>query len=298
MLEFIGGIVMALGGSAPGVSGGTIAFLMGFFDEMIRSVNAFVSKGISKEERKRAFFFILRLGIGYVIGLAAATFLITEFFKEHIYPVCSLFIGITLFSLPLVIYEEWQTLKNKALQALWIIPGAAIIVGITLLSQSGLFDTSSNAAQIALAFPAGILSACAMIMPGISGAAIFFIFGLYTPIFDSLRAIVQFDFSVLPLLLSLGAGVVIGLLGVVKGVRWLLDNKRPATIYAILGMMVGSLYSIWIGPSTVDVTPKYEILSFDTFNWLFFFIGALLIAIFEGLKLFFTARAEKKKNVK
>ena len=91
MLEFIGGLLMSLGGSVPGVSGGTIAFLMGFFDEMLNSVNTFLSK--KSTQKKKSFFFLLRLVGGYLLGLALATFLIKRFFAEHIYPVSSLFLA-------------------------------------------------------------------------------------------------------------------------------------------------------------------------------------------------------------
>ena len=127
MLEFIGGLLMSLGGSVPGVSGGTIAFLMGFFDEMLNSVNTFLSK--KSTQKKKSFFFLLRLVGGYLLGLALATFLIKRFFAEHIYPVSSLFLGVTLFSVPLIVKEEFGTLKGKFKEALWILPGVAAIVG-------------------------------------------------------------------------------------------------------------------------------------------------------------------------
>ena len=290
MLELIGGIVMGFGGSVPGVSGGTIAFLMGFFDEMIDSINAFVSKG--SQNRKKAFFFLLRLGIGLVIGLIGATLLITAFFEAHIHAVSSLFIGVTLFSVPLVIYEERQTLKGKYLQALWILPGAALIVGIVLLASLG-FNVSSNVLQIVMAFPAGIFSACAMIMPGISGASILYIFGLYTTFYNDVHAFLKFDFSGIVFLIVFGVGMLVGALGVVKGIKWLLSNRRASTIYAILGMMLGSIYSIVVGPSTLD--PPQANIDFSNFNWLFFAIGALIIAAFEGLKLLIEKKKAKKK---
>ena len=280
MLEFFGGLVMSLGGSVPGVSGGTVAFLMGFFDDLINSVNAFVTKGA---EKKKPLFFLLRLGAGYILGIALATLLITKFFEAHIYPVSSLFLGVTLFSVPLVVREERQTLKGRWLQALWVIPGCALIVGITLLSGLGTGEASSVWVQAALAFPAGILVACAMIMPGISGAAIFYIFGLYQAVFGGIKDLVHLNFAALPMLLSLALGGLVGLFGVVKGVRWLLQKQRARTIYAIIGMMLGSLYSIWVGPRTLN--PPKDALTLSTFNWLFFFIGGLLIAAFAALKI-------------
>ena len=293
MLELIGGIVMGFGGSVPGVSGGTIAFLMGFFDNMIDAVNAFITKG--SKTRKKSLFFLLRLGIGLLLGLIGATLLITAFFEAHIHAVSSLFIGITLFSVPLIIYEERQTLKGKYWRALWILPGAALIVGIVLLASLGN-SVSSEVGKILLAIPAGVFSACAMIMPGISGASILYIFGLYTTFYDNVHAFLKFNFSFTGVLFLVvfALGMLAGALGVVKGIKWLLSHRRAQTIYAILGMMLGSIYSIIVGPSTLD--PPQANIDFSNFNWLFFFIGAAIIAAFEGLKLLFARKKAKTKK--
>ena len=289
MLEFFGGLAMALGGSVPGVSGGTIAFLMGFFDDLIDSVNAFVSKG---SEKKKPFFFLLRLGVGYLIGVILATLLVKAIFVEYIYEVSAAFIGVTLFSVPLVLWEERETLKKRLYDVWWILPGCALIVGMTLLAGLRGQGEASAWLQILLAFPAGIFVACAMIMPGISGAAIFYIFGLYSAVFMGIDGLMHLDFSALPMLLSLALGGVVGLFGVVKGVKWLLRNKRSQTIFAIVGMMLGSLYAIWVGPSTLD-PPKND-LTFGEFKWLFFLLGGLFIGAFAALKIVFERKRAQK----
>ena len=284
MLEFLGGIFMAFGGNIPGVSGGTIAFLMGFYDRLIDSINAFVSRigADAKKKRLKALFFLLRLCAGYAIGLIGGALLVNRVFVPYIYHVSSLFLGITFASVPLVVYEERETLKGRWQNALWALPGCALIVGITLLSKAGLFDGSSPLGQALLGFPAGLLAACAMIVPGVSGAAIFYIFGLYLPINNAIESVVRFDFSVWPLVLSVFCGAVLGLLCVIKGVKWLLSHKRKQTVYAILGLMLGSLYSIWVGPETLkDPQPA---LSLSNFSVLFFIVGVLIIAAFALLK--------------
>lgn len=297
MLEFFGGIFMAFGGNIPGVSGGTIAFLMGFYDRLINSINAFVSKlgGQGKDIRKKAFFFLLRLLVGYVIGLIGGAFLVNKVFEAHIYKVSSFFIGITFASVPVVAYEERETLKSRKRDVLWTFVGIAAIVGITLLSKAKLFGGNSDWGQIVLAFPAGLLAACAMIVPGVSGAAFFYVFGLYLPINRGIESFVklvaslftkaEYDFDVMqiPLLCSVGVGAIVGLLCVIKGVRWLLMNKRSQTVYAILGLMLGSIYSIWVGPEILK-TPQPAI-TLDSFSILFFILGVILIVAFEGAKI-------------
>jgi putative membrane protein len=289
MIELIGGILMAFANSVPGVSGGTIAFLMGFFDDMVESINTFLSKKKTKSV-KSSFWFLFRLALGWIIGFVLAVLIVTSVFETHIYAVSSLFIGFIIFSIPLVVMEEKQTLKGRYYNALWIIPGAAVVVGITALSS---FTAQTQGFwQILLAIPAAAMAVCAMIMPGISGSSLLMIFGLYQPVMDALRGFLSLDFSGLPLIVAFGIGAVVGAVGFVKAVKFLLGRFRQQTVYVVFGMMLASIYSIAIGPETLDV-PK-SAMTFSTFNWLFFFIGAAVIGGLELLKFLLEKNAKKK----
>ena len=100
---------MALSDSVPGVSGGTVAFLMGFYDDFINSINDLISG--TKEERKKAFFYLVNLGIGWVVSFCLAVVILANLFEKHIYSVSSLFMGFIIFAIPVVIMEEKQCLK-------------------------------------------------------------------------------------------------------------------------------------------------------------------------------------------
>ena len=83
VLQFIRGMLMAMADSVPGVSGGTIAFILGFYDKFITSLNNIASK--NKELRKEAFLFLFKLGIGWGIGFVSSVLFITSVFETHIY---------------------------------------------------------------------------------------------------------------------------------------------------------------------------------------------------------------------
>ena len=102
---------MALADSVPGVSGGTIAFLLGFYDKFISSLDNLISG--TKEERKEAIIFLMKIGIGWVVGFIAAILVLASVFESKIYLVSSLFLGFVLFSIPLVIMEEKEVIKGK-----------------------------------------------------------------------------------------------------------------------------------------------------------------------------------------
>ena len=101
VLNFIRGFCMALADSVPGVSGGTIAFLLGFYDKFIGSLNSLISG--TKEERIDGIKFLIKIGIGWVVGFCMAILFITSVFDSHIYEISSLFIGFILFALPIII---------------------------------------------------------------------------------------------------------------------------------------------------------------------------------------------------
>ncbi len=284
---------MAFANSIPGVSGGTIAFLLGFFDKMVDSVNTLISP--KSENKKGAFLFLLRLGISWIVGFILAVLIVTSVFESHIYAVSSLFIGFIVFSIPLVAYEERTVLKGKYYRALWILPGFAIVLGITLLSDFTL-GSSSGILQALLALPAGVLAIGAMIMPGISGSSLMMIFGLYLPIMDALKGLMHFDLSGLPLICCFLLGAIIGALGFVKGIRYLLKKFRAQTVYAVFGMMIASIYSICIGPQTLD-EPK-PTMTLDSFSVLFFLAGGLFIGGLGLLKFLIEKKKSHKNNEK
>lgn len=293
MVELIGGILMAFANSVPGVSGGTIAFLMGFFDDMVGSINALLSKD-KMASKKKSLFFLIRLAIGWLVGFVAAVLIVTKVFETHIYAVSSLFIGFILFSIPLVVHEEKETLKGRYYNILWMIPGFAMVIGITLLSgfTAGL---ASGIGQIILAIPAAALAVCAMIMPGISGSSLMMIFGLYEPVMSAIDGILKLDFSGLPLIIAFGVGAIAGALGFVKAVKFLLSRFRQQTVYVVFGMMLASIYSIWIGPGTLD--EPQPVMTFSSFNWLFFLLGGAVIGTLELIKILLERKTKKKPTL-
>ena len=120
------GFCMALADSVPGVSGGTIAFLMGFFDDFIGSLNDLLMGKM--DAKKKALTYLVKLGAGWLIGFGASVLVLTAVFESHIYAISSLFIGFSLFAIPVVIMEEKKCLKEKPLASIALLVGAAVVV--------------------------------------------------------------------------------------------------------------------------------------------------------------------------
>ena len=102
--EGINGFCMALADSVPGVSGGTVAFIMGFYDRFIGSIHDLAFGKM--REKKSALRYLVKLGMGWVIGMAMAVVVLSALFESHIYAVSSLFIGFIAGAIPLIIKEE------------------------------------------------------------------------------------------------------------------------------------------------------------------------------------------------
>lgn len=133
-----------------------------------------------------------------------------------------------------------------------------------------------------------------MILPGISGSTLLLIFGLYVPIISSIKEILHFNFSYFPIVFVFAIGVIIGILSIIKLIKKLLITKRSQLIYFILGLMLGSIYAVFMGPTTLEI-PK-PAMTFNTFSIIFFLIGGAIILLLQKLKPHLKKFYEKNKN--
>ena len=287
ILNFINGFCMALADSVPGVSGGTVAFILGFYDKFIGSLDS-LFRG-KMEEKKSALLFLIKLGIGWACGFIIAALVLGSIFNEQIYNISSLFIGFIIFAIPIVIYEEREALKKNYLNVIFALIGIVFVVAITLLnpaSGQGISVHVDNLSigLIAYVFFAAMIAISAMVLPGISGSTLLLIFGLYVPIMSAVKEFLHMNFSYFPILCVFGLGVITGIVLFVGLIRKALEKFRPQTIYVIIGMMIGSLFSIVMGPTTLEV--PQAAMSFNTFNILFFIIGGVIIVGLQAFKMF------------
>lgn len=284
LIQFIRGFCMALADSVPGVSGGTIAFLLGFYDQFIGSIDDLMRGNM--EKKKTALFFLIKLGIGWVAGFVLAMLVLASVFESHIYAVSSLFIGFIIFAIPVVIREEKECMFAKKSAIPFAILGIIIVCAITYFNPVGGGE-GVNLEHLTLGtgifvFLAGMIAISAMVLPGISGSTLLLIMGLYLPIVTAIKEILHFNFAAFPTVFIFGCGVLVGIFSVVKLIRKALENFRAQTLYLIVGLMIGSIYAVIMGPTTLDV--PQAALSLDTFNILFFIIGGVVIVGMQMLK--------------
>ena len=283
ILNMFYGFCMALADSVPGVSGGTIAFILGFYEKLLDNVHNIFSKDMTK--RKSAIPFIIKLLLGWAIGMAISVTVLSNLFESKIYFLSSVFLGLTSVSIPFIIISEKEDLKGKFGNLIFTLIGLVLVVSISILRDrisggSSIDFANLQPLQYAYVFFAGMIAITAMVLPGISGATLLLILGVYAPTITGIKELLHFNLSVLPGIICLGLGILTGLALSIGLIRVALKKYKSKTLYFILGLMIGSLCAIGMGPTTLK-TPL-PALGLSTFSILGFILG---IAILLGLEM-------------
>ena len=246
------GFCMALADSVPGVSGGTIAFILGFYERFLDALHGlFRGKGA---ERKAGLLYLLKLGLGWGAGMAACVVLLSGLFAKNIYFMSSLFLGLTVCSLPFVVLAERKSLRHPLRHGWFLLLGVAVVVGLTLLRTGTGALGSVNYAQLTplqfgYLFLSGAVAITAMVLPGISSSSILLIAGVYLPTIQAGHSFLQLRLEVVPGLCALGFGILAGVGLSIHAIRTALRKYRGQTVWLILGLMLSSLYAIAGGPA-------------------------------------------------
>lgn len=232
------GFAMGAADVVPGVSGGTMAFILGIYDELLDAIHSvdmnFIRRIFTLKWREAfdnfpwQFLLALALGIGTaILTLASALHWALE--NKPVY-IWAFFFGLIVASIITVRKRVGTWSAVNILAALAATVGAYILVGLT---------PSETPHTPLLLFLSGAFAICAMILPGISGAFILVLLGKYAYV---LAAVKNFDFVTIALV---GAGAVIGLLAFVRLLRWMLNKNHDLVVSILTGFMIGSLRKVW-----------------------------------------------------
>lgn len=288
IINSIRGFIMALADSIPGISGGTIAYILGFYDEFLLSLNNIISN--DKLKRKKAFTFLIQLLSGWVIGIILSILILSNLFNNKIYFMCSLLIGLTIASIPIIIIEEKKVFtsdyKNIIKYILFFSLGFCIVIFTSIYSketnQQTISLTNLNFTLSIRLIIAGMLAISTMILPGISGSSVLVILKLYIPIINALKQLITFNFNYFLPVFLFGIGILLGIITTVKIVKISLTKHRASTVSFILGLIIAAIYSIILGPTTLEI--PVAPLSFKTFNIFAFILGISIILLLQIIK--------------
>jgi putative membrane protein len=243
---------MAMGAAdiVPGVSGGTIAFITGIYDRLLGAINSvnfsvlktLKSQGLVVAWKQIDGTFLLALFVGIISSILILSKPILFLLENQPVLIWSFFFGLVLASVWLV----GRQIKDFSITNITIFALAAIVAyWITTLD---VLQGSNNLIYI---FLAGTIAICAMILPGISGAFILLILGVYQIV---INAIHERDIKMIAVF---GLGCIVGLLSFSRLLKWLLSNKRAQTLAMLTGFLLGSLNKIWPWKNKFGSEPLY-----------------------------------------
>ena len=293
------GMAMGAADVVPGVSGGTIAFISGIYEELLNSISSFKfslinvlkNEGIKVVWKKINGSFLLALFIGICFSVLSLAKLIETLLENHPILIWSFFFGLVLAS---IIYIAKQIKLWNIKCYLYLIFGLIFAYYITTLNPV----ITQNSSPWFL-FLAGMIAICAMILPGISGSFILVLLGAYKPI---LNAINTKDFFSIIIFM---AGAVLGLLTFSRVLKWLFSKYKNYTLALLIGFIAGSLNKIWPWKETISwrtnskgievpfTTTSVSPFSFDGDSKLL--MAGLLAIIGFGLILLLEKLAVKKE---
>lgn len=280
------GMAMGAADVVPGVSGGTIAFIVGIYDELINSIKSinghslkllFTGKILAFWKAiNGSFLFSILLGIG--ISVFSLARLITWLLVTHPIMVWAFFFGLVLASTWFVSKDikEW----NVKTVASFIV-GAAVAYYITVATPT---ETPSNLLFI---FLCGAIAICAMILPGISGSFILVLLGKYFYIMDAVKGLK------LDVLLVFAAGALIGITSFSRVLSFALARFRNSTLALLTGFMLGSLNKVWPWKEKMMMADGFELERNIMPNA--YLAEAIVLAVIGFFLVYFLEKLSQKK---
>ena len=268
-------------GMVPGVSAGTLAVIVGIYDELIDAISSL------RKEFKRSFLRLLPIVLGLVIASALVLLGVHFFYSKAEFIISCVFAGFVLGTIP-IIANKVGFHSEIGKKVLGIIIGFIVAAGIGVLSViSKLYwGLDLSAAFIAgrwwtylACLAAGFIAAAACIVPGISGAMILFIFGLYNPCVgiyagpDSMFHNHDRILSGLGLTAAIFVGALLGIVLTAKGMRKLLANKREMTFAVVFGFVLGSIVAIFCNQALLNDANEWAYSRTPTWGYI---VGAIL----------------------
>jgi putative membrane protein len=235
------GLLMGGADIIPGVSGGTMALIVGVYERLVGAISTAVSVGLALlrldlEAAQRHWAdvpwgLVLPLGFGIVGAIKVGALVIPDLMATHPAQMRGLFLGLVGASLLI------PALRIRRLTALRAALGVACAGAAFLLT--GLPVLEAREPGLLRVFASASVAVCAMILPGISGAFLLEVLGIYTPTLEALNALDG------PYVLTFVAGAAVGLGGFAKGLDWLLSRRHDATMAALVGLIAGALRALW-----------------------------------------------------
>ena len=236
---FFKGVFMGIADAIPGVSGGTIALLLGIYEELISTISGINFSLITKLKKNgfKSFWeslngnFLITLVLGIVISLILFVKISANLLTSHPLYVWSFFLGLILATVYVIykLIESWNLVN---------IISTLLMIAFSIILTSDSLDISDDT-NLFYILICGIIASSAMILPGISGSLILVILGVYKILVEAL------DNLDIKIITSFIVGAIIGVISFSKILKWLFRNYKSLAYSIMLGLVIGSIEKIW-----------------------------------------------------
>lgn len=257
----IKGFIMGIANIIPGVSGGTLALILGIYEDFIGAISHFFSK--LKENIK----FLVPVVIGMGLAIVSLSRVIDYSYKHFPIPTSLFFVGLVLGGIPMLLSKVKNTKENKQISSYLIALITFTIVIVMALSDvifgSGLKVSLSNMGIIGYItlFLVGIIAAATMVIPGVSGSLVLMLLGYYYPVIALIKELTSFKNvgSNILILGVFGFGVLFGIVAISKLLEYLFSKHEVKTYFGVLGFIVASIFAIPIS-TFLNNTISFDII--------------------------------------
>lgn len=233
LLTILKGFIIGSSMSIPGVSGGTMAILLGIYDKLISSVSNFL------KDIKGNIIFFIKFCLGAGLGILALVYIIDVALERFPLPVSFFFLGAVIGGIP-ALYKKTKESPIRVSSVIYFLLGLGIVISIGYLPTGSIsFSSGSGLGHYLMVLVAGIIVALALVLPGISTSHMLLVLGMYE---TTILAVKQFDIVYIGLL---GISTVIGIFLVTKPIEWTMNKFPHQTYCVIIGFVLGSTTAVF-----------------------------------------------------
>ena len=246
IMIIVKGFIMGIANIIPGVSGGTLALILGIYERFIGAISNFF------KDIKNNLIFLLLVFIGMGLALVTLSNVIDYSYNHFPIPTTMFFMGLVIGGIPML-YNKVKGKKEKKEISSWIIFALtfALVIFMALSDKifgaAGAVDFSNmNVLGYIMLFGVGAIAAATMIIPGVSGSLVLMLLGYYYPIINLIKELTQFNnlFSNLIVVAVFGLGILVGIVLISKLIEYLFKKFEIKTYYGVLGFIFASIIAI------------------------------------------------------
>ncbi len=246
LLLVLKGYIMGIANIIPGVSGGTLAIILGIYERFIGAISHFFSN--LKENVK----FLIPIAIGMVLAIVTLSRIIDYSYDHFPIPTCLFFVGLVLGGIPMLVSKVKGKEESKHISS-YIIFMITFAVVIIVACSKLLFnlDMTVNLSKLSmlgylLLFLVGMIAAATMIIPGVSGSLVLMMLGYYYPIINLIKQLTQFKdlYHNMLVATTFGIGVLLGIILISKLIEFLFKKYEVKTYFGVLGFIFASVIAI------------------------------------------------------